>query len=87
MKYSVVAVYDVAVGAFNRPWCARARGEALRIFQDEVNKSAGPESPLAFHPEHYQLFFLGVFDDQDGGFECVPRPEKLADAASLILPK
>lgn len=82
----VVAIYDIGVGAFLRPWYVRSQGEALRSFTDEVNRRATETNPapMAAHPEDYQLFYLGMFDDEAGKFQLPPNPEKLADAASLV---
>lgn len=81
----VVAIYDVGVGAFNRPWFVRSQGEALRTFTDEVRRvgSDAQPSPMNAHPEDYQLFYLGMFDDEHGKFQVPDNPQKLADAASV----
>lgn len=87
MEYYIVSVYDLAVGAFGRPVFVRSKGEALRSFQNEVNKAGSTDgaSAIADHPEHFQMFFLGTFNDADGSFAGPPdeRPEKLVDAVSL----
>lgn len=85
MELVIVAVYDLAVGAFGRPVFVRSKGEALRSFQNEVNKAASVEgaSAVADHPEHFQLFFMGTFDDSEGRFTTPEFPEKLVDAHAL----
>lgn len=86
MKYYIVSVLDSAVGAFGRPVFARAKGEAIRSFMDEVNrKSTSQEpNPLNQHPQDYRLFFVGEFDDTTARFICPSLPEHIIDAAEAL---
>lgn len=63
MKYAVCAVRDRAVNAFNRPIYVPTVGVAIRSFTDEVNRK---DSELANHPEDYDLYELGQWDDETG---------------------
>lgn len=85
MLLYVVSVYDLALGAFGRPVFVRSKGEALRSFQNEVNKAGTTEgaSAIAEHPQDFQLFYLGMFNDDDGRFTMPKVPEKLVDAVAL----
>lgn len=84
MVLLVVSMYDVGVGAFGRPVFVRSRGEAVRSLSDEVN-SKREDSAIANHPQDFQLFFVAEFDDSSGKFSCPEMPEKIADAASLVV--
>jgi len=76
----IYAVKDLAVQAFGTPFFVRAKGEAMRSFQDEVNKTA--DSAIAAHPEDYELYQLGEYDDQTG--TILPQtPELIARAKDL----
>lgn len=68
MKYFVVVVRDRAADAFMQPWFASSQGGAVRAFKDEINRK-GENNHLARHPEDYDLFHLGMFDDRTGLFE------------------
>lgn len=63
MKH-IYAVKDLAVQAFGLPFFVRAKGEALRSFQDEVN-SDKTKSAIAQHPEDYELYELGTYDEEN----------------------
>lgn len=63
MNLILCSVYDDKVGAFQRPFFVRSRGEALRVFMDACGD---PESPLSKHLEDYKLFELGSFNEEDG---------------------
>lgn len=84
MRMVIVSVYDVAVGAYGRPAFVRTEAEAVRSFSDEVNRP-GEGNAMHAHPEHFSLFALGFFDDQEGLF--VPGdakvPRCLVTAGSL----
>ena len=64
MIQKMFSVYDLKTKAFMQPWFSPEPGSAMRAFGDECNKA---NSPLAAHPEDYQLFELGSFDDISGG--------------------
>ncbi|UOF79018.1 DNA binding protein vP5 [Microviridae sp.] len=81
MRLFAIAVFDVAVDAFNRPFFSPSIGAAVRSFQDEVNRS---ESEMRKHPKDYDLYHVGVFDDQSGRFEPFERPEKIASGSNVF---
>lgn len=59
----VVAIRDRALDAFMQPWFVPSEGLAIRAFQDEVNNK---DAPMNKHPEDYELFRIGTFDDRTG---------------------
>ena len=72
-----VAVRDSAVQAFNRPFFVPTVAVAVRSFTDEVNRVA-PDNHMNAHPEDFELWVVGQFDDETGIFgtqdvRCVSR--------------
>lgn len=61
------AVHDSAVDAFNPPIFVAAVGAATRSFIDEVNR---PDSAFYMHPDDFQLYELGTFDQITGTFQA-----------------
>lgn len=61
----ICSVFDRKVGSYGRPMFARAVGEAMRIFRDEVNRPA-EDNILYKHPEDFDLFLVGKFDEETG---------------------
>nr|QJB20881.1 MAG: nonstructural protein [Microvirus sp.] len=61
----VFSVRDKAVGAFLQPFYARSRGEAMRSFIDAM---ADGNHAFEKHPEDYDLYYLGDFDEEKGVF-------------------
>lgn len=80
MNLQVVSVFDRAIGAYMRPMFVRSVGEGLRVFQDEFKR---PDSEIGKHPEDYDLYWHGSFNDQDGSFELDPVPKLLLKASTL----
>lgn len=76
MELIGVCIKDTAVQAFNRPFFVRGVPEALRLFVDEVNRSAS-DNPMFNHSEDFELYRVCSFDDQSGAmvpfFELIVR--------------
>jgi len=81
-KHVIVAVQDRALAAFNRPFFVPTRGAAIRAFSDELNK---PESPMHQHPDDYDLYELGAWDDETGKFDNTTSPQQIAIGKNLIV--
>lgn len=63
MKLNIYAIRDLKIDAFSQPYYSHTHGSALRAFTDHVND---PQSMPNKHPEDYELWHLGDFDDQSG---------------------
>jgi hypothetical protein len=67
MNRFVVSVKDRAADVFVNPFTVPHRNVAIRDFTDQVN-SAGADNPLNKHPDDFDLYLLGEFDDNTGMF-------------------
>jgi hypothetical protein len=76
MKLTICSVKDRAADAYGRPMFVPTTGVAIRSFTDEVNRN-DPENQLFNHPDDYDLFSFGTFDDNTGYFELTSQPELL----------
>lgn len=83
MKHCVVAVRDTCVESWLMPWYVQAIPGAVRALGDVVNKP-GSDNQFYCHPEHYQLYHIGTFDDETGLIEGFV-PVFIVDCQSLIL--
>lgn len=63
----VVAVMDRALPAYGRPLFVPSIGVAMRSFADEVNR-ASADNQMNQHPEDFELWHLGEFDEASGAF-------------------
>lgn len=69
MQFHILAVRDRAADVFGQPMFAPSVGLAIRGFGDEINRAA-PDNQLNKHPEDFDLYSLGLFDDSTGEFNC-----------------
>jgi len=76
MIYKIVAVRDRAIDAFGVPIFVANVGGAIRSFGDEI-KRVDPNNQMNKHPEDYDLYSLGEYDDSTGEFNT-KRPEMIA---------
>jgi hypothetical protein len=77
MKMIVCSIRDRAAEAYGRPFFLPAVGVAIRSFQDEVNRRA-EDNQVFQHPDDFDLFELGSFDDATGKFDLYETPKQLA---------
>ena len=68
MKLNIYSIRDSKISAYSQPFYSHTNGSALRAFADHVNdKTSAPNK----HPEDYELFHLGTFDDETGEITSV----------------
>lgn len=73
----VVAVRDRSADAFGQPNFVTALGSAIRSFGDEINNPR-EGNVLNAHPEDFDLYELGSYDDNLGSFQLLDRPRQIA---------
>jgi hypothetical protein len=78
----VVCVKDRAADVFNRPFFVPHRNVAIRDFTDEVNRVA-VDNQLNKHPDDFDLYLLGEFDDSRGAF-VNNEPQVLVRAKDVL---
>ena len=69
----IVSVRDTAAEAFGRPMYLQSLGVAIRSFTDEVNRE-DKDNQLFNHPDDFDLYELGLFDDSIGKYEIRDNP-------------
>jgi len=84
MLRSVVSVFDRAAQLYGQPVFVQAPGVAVRSFGDEVNRP-GVENQMHQHPDDFDLFLLGQFDDESGLFLVDDGPSILARGKDLAV--
>lgn len=72
----IVAVRDSAMDAYMKPFFAPTPAAAQRSFRDEVNRAA-QDNPMYQHPEDYELWHLGLFNERNGDFTLTPEGKYL----------
>ena len=77
MKMVICSIRDSAADAYGRPFFLPSVGVAIRSFTDEVNRSS-EDNQIYQHPEDFDLFELGEFDDTTGRFVLLDVHKQLA---------
>jgi len=82
MIHECFGIRDTCVGAYQVPMFFVNSAAAVRALGDAVNR-AKEDNAFYQHPEHYQLWHLGSFDDESGLFTPV-APVFVVDCQSLV---
>jgi hypothetical protein len=77
----VIAMRDRVANLYGQPVYVANLGSAIRGFGDQIND---PTSPMNKHPDDYDLYELGTFDDEAGTFVNLPQPRQLALGRDLL---
>lgn len=84
MKLHVLSVRDRAADVFGQPMFVPAVGVGVRSFVDELNRQ-GPDNVLSRHPEDFDLYELGTYDDNTGRFQQLDDgPRQVAVGKDLV---
>jgi hypothetical protein len=83
MLQYIVSVKDRAAEVFNRPFFVPHRNVAVRDFTDEINR-ASSDNPLNKHPDDFDLYLLGQFDDTVGSFIREGAPTVLVRGKDVV---
>ena len=67
-KIVVCSVRDSAAQSFAQPMFFPTTATAIRSFTDAVNRE-DQNSNLYMHPQDFELWVIGLFDEDDGTFE------------------
>lgn len=76
MNYVIVCVRDIKSEVYGKPFYVRSLGEAARSFEDEINRK-DEQNMMYNHPQDFQLFEMGVYDDNDGQFVFVSKVPRI----------
>jgi len=77
MILNICTVKDRAADAYGRPMFVPSTGVAIRSFSDEINRN-NAENQLYNHPDDFDLYELGQFDDNTGLFTLHEQPKLLS---------
>lgn len=81
MKQKLYAIRDSKGEAYGPPFIQKTHGEAERTFQELSNDG---KSQIAKYPEDFDLYYLGVWDDNAGKIETLDTPMHIVKAINTI---
>nr|QRQ90059.1 MAG: nonstructural protein [Microviridae sp.] len=82
MQYKILAIRDRAADVFGQPIFTSSVGGAIRAFSDEINTPREGNN-YNRHPEDFDLYHLGSFDDESAEFTLFKKPEQVAVGKDL----
>ena len=83
MLMYMYTVRDSASQLFGRPFYCINVGHAVRGFTDQVNDPADGQNDLFKHPDDFELYEVGTFDDADASFDMYDKPKPVCTAKSV----
>jgi hypothetical protein len=86
MKQIICTVYDRAAETYGRPMFVPSIGVAIRSFTDEINRNHG-DNQLFNHPDDFDLYELGEYDDQTSRITTLDLPKVLILGKQAKLPQ
>lgn len=66
----VYSIRDAKIESYGPPFFCRAKGEAIRMFQDLLNDG---QSLPSKYPGDFDLYEIGTYDDATGVLAAVPH--------------
>lgn len=86
MKTLICTVYDRIAQNYGTPIFTLSKGSTIRAFSDQINRP-DKDNQLYQHPDDFDLYFLGTFDDSSAKFEMLEQSELLARGANVKIIK
>lgn len=84
MKLTIISIRDIVANLYSQPAFVQSKGSALRSFSTEVNR-ADANNQLYNHPNDFELYALGTFDDETAVFELYAKPEPIGLARDYVI--
>lgn len=86
MNKPIFVVKDRAIDIFGQPFTQQTAAQAVRGFTDEINSDRS-SSAVAQHPDDYDLYVVGHYDEQNGTLLPLDKPELVVRGKDLVRPK
>lgn len=86
MNKPIFVVKDRAIDAYGQPFTQSTAAQAVRGFTDEVNGDKN-RSAVAQHPDDYDLYVIGHYDEVKGAIIPLGSPELVVRGKDLLRPQ
>lgn len=84
MQSKMYTIRDSKAEIYGNPFYQKSHGEAERNFKSLTNDG---KSTVNQYPEDFDLYYLGIYDDQTGKMETLDTPQHVVKATALKDPK
>lgn len=82
----ICTVRDSAANLYNRPFYVPNVNLARRSLQDQLAGNQPGDETIRRHPEDFELYELGFFEEETAKFELHPSPKLVVRAKDLVDP-
>lgn len=83
MKKMLLVIYDSKAEMYMNPFSVPTLGVAYRNLADEVARVSDPSNQFAHHAGDFELYRLGVFDDESGEIVAEKEPRLVCRLSDL----
>lgn len=83
MKFHILAIRDSAADVYTVPQFVPSIGGFVRSFGDQVAKKE-PGDSLGAHPEDFEVFHIGEYDDSNAQFDIFSVPKSVCRGADYV---
>lgn len=77
MRFKIICIRDIVADVYAQPQFAVNTGGAIRAFGDQC-KDKNPQNIVGQHPEDFELYELGEYDDGEAKFIIEGKPKQIA---------
>lgn len=70
MRFQLFSVFDAKARVYLAPFVARSAVDAKRQLEAAKADSSFMQTPVGQHPEDFELYQVGTFDDETGELEA-----------------
>lgn len=81
MQFKMYSIRDSKAEIFHPPFYKTTHGEAERAFQDLTKDD---KSTLSKHPEDFDLYYVGIYDDNTGKIVSPDTPQHIIKAVQFV---
>jgi len=74
---NMYTIKDIKAGVYNTPWFATNTAEAIRSFH---RAAGGQQTNISQFPEDFELFFIGIWDEELGKMNMLDKCEFVINA-------
>lgn len=80
----IFVIKDRAIDGYGDPFAQPSSQHAMRWFRDLVNQA---DTPFAKHPDDYDLYSIGIYNEQTAELVKLDVPLMQARGKDLVYPK
>ena len=81
MEQKIFSIRDSKADYYTTPFFVKTMGEAERMFKDIIRDE---KSQLNKHPEDFDLYYMGLYDDNTGKWTCLDILQHMHKAIEFV---